>query len=68
MEDRDIEIIVANDKKSLAHYKIPTSPFTIILIGKDKTEKFRSIKPVPAQTLFEIIDAMPMRRAEVGEK
>jgi hypothetical protein len=67
-EDRDIEVIVTNDKKSLAHFEITSSPFTIILIGKDRTEKFRSIKPVTPQTLFDIIDTMPMRRSELREK
>ena len=38
--------------------------FAVILIGKDGKDAFHSSKPVPASTLYAVIDAMPMRRAE----
>jgi len=43
----------------------PDSSFTFILVGRDGGEKYRSILPVSAATLFGQIDAMPMRRSEM---
>ena len=42
-----------------------SKPFTLILVGKDGTEKLRSHKAVEVETLFETIDAMPMRIREM---
>jgi hypothetical protein len=42
--------------------------FTVILLGKDGREKLRDNKPVPAGTLFALIDSMPMRQREAREK
>ena len=42
--------------------------FAAILVGKDGTEKFRSDEPVRPETLFGLIDAMPMRRREVRDR
>jgi hypothetical protein len=39
--------------------------FRIRLIGKDGGEKLDSSAPVSAEALFALIDAMPMRRAEM---
>ena len=47
---------------------IGDEPFTLVLIGKDGTEKFRSTKDVALSEIFAIIDAMPMRRQEMREK
>nr|WP_254368141.1 DUF4174 domain-containing protein [Paracoccus sp. Z118] len=35
------------------------APFEVRLIGKDGTERRRFTSPVPAETLFEIVDATP---------
>ena len=40
-------------------------PFTVILIGKDGGEKYRSNSILTTNHLFTIIDAMPMRQAEI---
>ena len=40
-------------------------PFTVILIGKDGGEKYRSNSILTTNHLFTIIDAMPMRQAEM---
>ncbi len=45
-------------------FHIPADTFTVILIGKDGGEKFRSSTPVSFATLTHIIDAMPMRQQE----
>ncbi len=42
--------------------------FAVILVGKDGGEKLREEKSVPAQELFSLIDSMPMRQAELGER
>ena len=46
----------------------PDSSFTFILIGRDRGEKYRSVLPVSASTLFGLIDAMPMRRSEMKKE
>ncbi|WP_040605704.1 DUF4174 domain-containing protein [Salisaeta longa] len=46
-------------------FAIPGDRFAVLLIGKDGTVKARYDAPVNARTLFERIDAMPMRRREM---
>lgn len=69
MVDRDIWIAVFTDPKTFRrmyeHHGAARHEFTLILMGKDGTEKLRSAKPVPAKELFDLIDAMPMRQAEM---
>lgn len=45
-------------------YRVDYQNFTIILIGKDGTEKKRSNTLLENSELFAIIDAMPMRQTE----
>ena len=40
--------------------------FQVRLIGKDGGVKFSRTTPVDAETLFDLIDAMPMRQAELS--
>ena len=40
--------------------------FSVALIGKDGGEKLRQDSLLTARDLFAIVDAMPMRRAEMG--
>jgi hypothetical protein len=47
------------------HFHIAPDEFTVLLIGKDGGEKFRSNQPISAEKLFGLIDAMPMRRQEM---
>ena len=42
------------------------STFRVRLIGKDGGLKFSRVTPVDAATLFDLIDAMPMRQAELS--
>lgn len=42
--------------------------FVAILVGKDGGEKYRSADPIAPQTLFDLIDAMPMRRREIRSR
>ncbi|MDZ7808210.1 MAG: DUF4174 domain-containing protein [Gracilimonas sp.] len=48
-------------------FDVGSSDFKIILIGKDGSEKMRSSEAITKNTLFEVIDAMPMRRLEMKE-
>ncbi|WP_299363957.1 DUF4174 domain-containing protein [uncultured Paracoccus sp.] len=41
--------------------------FEVRLIGKDGTVKRRFADPVPAETLFAIVDDMPMRQDEMRD-
>ena len=82
--ERDmVTIVVAGDRpvtvdgtraKDLANgalrqrYRITGDSFAAILVGKDGTEKLRHDGTIPAATLFQTIDAMPMRRREMREQ
>jgi hypothetical protein len=54
--------------KLRARYGVAGDGFAAILVGKDGTEKLRRSQPIAARTLFETIDAMPMRRREIRER
>ena len=45
-----------------------STPFTLILIGKDGGEKLRKTKPVPPGDIFGLIDTMPMRAQEMSNR
>jgi len=50
------------------HLSVPPGQFMVILIGKDGGEKFRQDRNVELKEIFNIIDAMPMRRQEMKKK
>jgi 3-deoxy-D-arabino-heptulosonate 7-phosphate (DAHP) synthase class II len=52
-------------KKLLEQFKVKATEFTILLVGKDGTEKYRSRQPVALQDIFDVIDQMPMRQQEM---
>jgi len=47
---------------------VPAEGFCVLLIGKDGGVKLRSSKPVSPDEVFALIDAMPMRQAELKRK
>ncbi len=49
-------------------YDAPRGRFAARLIGKDQGVKLTRSDPVDADTLFALIDAMPMRRRELAEE
>lgn len=49
------------------HFDVSASNYTVILIGKDGTEKMRTNESVSTQKLFKEIDAMPMRKLEMKD-
>ncbi|GAB4187262.1 MAG: DUF4174 domain-containing protein [Thermoflexibacter sp.] len=52
-------------KKLYEKFKISKDNFTVVLIGKDGGEKYRKNATLTSEELFAIIDAMPMRKAEM---
>lgn len=50
------------------HFHIERNTFTLLLLGKDGGEKFRSTRPVPFERLRALVDAMPMRQQEMNTR
>ena len=48
--------------------RLEAGRFGVALVGKDGGVKLRSTRPITAEALFAIIDAMPMRRQEMRRK
>ena len=46
-------------------FAVDAKAFMVVLLGKDGHDVYRTPKPVKASALYEVIDAMPMRRAEM---
>lgn len=66
--ERDLVLVQpeAEDQGRLRRrYGVAPGRFAVLLIGKDGGVKLRSDAPLTARTLFDAIDAMPMRRAEM---
>ena len=49
-------------------HKLPADAFRVVLIGKDGAAKRVAAEPLPAEALFSVIDAMPMRREEMKHR
>ncbi len=49
-------------------YGVPAEDFRVLLVGKDGGIKFRSTEPLTAARVFATVDAMPMRRDEMGRR
>ncbi len=46
-------------------YGVGPDDFAVVLIGKDGHDAYHASKPTAASALYAVIDAMPMRRAEI---
>ena len=73
MSERDVTLIDATggDARSVAirnSLSVGNMQFVVFLIGKDGNVALSSDKPLSADTLFQRIDAMPMRRDEIKQK
>lgn len=70
LKERAVEVkMIHSDDQMYKKYGIDSgTPFTIILIGKDGGEKYRSNQLMTSTHLFALIDAMPMRQAEMQKK
>jgi len=79
LKDRDVAIVYIpaplRDESITAtmwaglrkQFQIDDRGFTVLLLGKDGEEKFRSRVPVTIEKLDALIDAMPMRQQEVRD-
>jgi hypothetical protein len=66
VQERDIRITIVNAGSNLfSKYKVNPDEFTVILIGKDGSEKLRTNELLQPAKLFAVIDAMPMRKREM---
>ena len=66
LHDRNVPFTAENEQQyAREHFKVASTAFTVILIGKDGGEKLRSRIPLSAARLFAAIDEMPMRRQEM---
>jgi Domain of unknown function (DUF4174) len=68
-QERDIRVetyfFTQTDNSVLKKYGISSPLFTFLLIGKDGGTRLRSSKPISSEQLFNLIDAMPMRKDEI---
>lgn len=67
VKERNLVVYRVRNIDALARTWKLSAPFSLILIGKDGTEKVRSNKPVEVEMIFRTIDAMPMRMREIRE-
>ena len=51
-----------------SRFKVPHETFSVILVGKDGTEKQRNREAVELKNIFGLVDQMPMRRQEMREE
>ncbi|MEX0723342.1 MAG: DUF4174 domain-containing protein [Gracilimonas sp.] len=81
IDERDLKIfyVLKQSSASVKNAVIPDEPeeelrsdfnvskadYTVILIGKDGTEKLRTDESLSAEKLFKKIDSMPMRKLEM---
>ena len=50
------------------HFSVPQRSFRVILIGKDGGIKLKRNDQIDLETIFELIDSMPMRKDEIRQK
>ena len=66
VKERAIKITVLERENPLfVKFNVNKTKFTVLLVGKDGTEKYRTNSILQMNKLFSIIDAMPMRKAEM---
>lgn len=61
----DVDVSAAEMKTYL---RKDDARFEVFLLGKDTGIKLRASEPVSANTVFSLIDTMPMRRQEMRER
>jgi len=79
LKERDVVLVyipLLNDYESVTpsawtglrrQFQVDDRKFTVVLLGKDGGEKFRSQVPVTIEKLDALIDAMPMRQQEMRD-
>ncbi|TNC14167.1 DUF4174 domain-containing protein [Methylobacterium terricola] len=71
MRERDLVVVraIGEGREAAALRRrlgLPATGFRAVLVGKDGGAKLDAAEPIPAETLFSTIDAMPMRREEAA--
>ncbi len=69
LQDRDMSVfylLLSNSAPLYEYFGVSENSFTIVLVGKDGTEKKRHDRPVRPEDLYSIVDQMPMRRREIS--
>jgi hypothetical protein len=64
----DLIISVDTAEALRKRFQVNAGTFQVLLIGKDGGVKLRAEEPVHTKDLFNLIDAMPMRREEMRRK
>jgi hypothetical protein len=67
LRERDV-VIVEGDEALQRDFHVPPDEFALVLIGKDGGEKLRRHTLTKVSQLSVIIDAMPMRQAEMRRR
>lgn len=67
LADRDNVIVLDTSEDSALRRRFRPAAFTVILVGKDGTEKARTDDVVDLDSFEALIDTMPMRRREMRE-
>lgn len=70
MNERHMTLtVIKPGQAAWKNYQVdPSNALTVILVGKDGGEKYRSGKLTTAQQLFDLVDAMPMRQSEMRRR
>ena len=69
LEERDIILLNRKPKSSeLSRFSLDGNFQGVLLIGKDGGIKLKKPFIVKPQTIFDLVDSMPMRRAEMRSK
>ena len=66
MDNKQIDAQTAHSIRQ--HYRVPSSNFTVILVGKDGGVKLRRQDETQLVDIFGLIDSMPMRQQEMRQK
>ncbi len=68
--DRDLLLLPVSESESelWKKFRFQNGEFKMLLIGKDGTIKQEYLEPTPMGSIYNAIDAMPMRRREMNRK
>ncbi|MEM9077931.1 MAG: DUF4174 domain-containing protein [Bacteroidota bacterium] len=67
--ERDILLLKRQpESQDLAHFSLKTNFEGVLLIGKDGGIKLKKPFIVEPQVIFDLVDSMPMRKAEIRSK
>jgi len=64
----DKPLLPGDDKALRRHFGIETGRFTVVLVGKDGGVKLVAHRDADLQSIFNLIDSMPMRQKEMRDK